>query len=293
MKIAYISYDKQVNYTAGLTQDEEAVLLNFLIEKGLDIEKVIWNDPGIDWSVYPVAILKSPWDYHEKLDDFNAWLDRLEGLGVSLMNPYHIIRWNSDKHYLQEVADAGFQVIRSSFLEKGEKKTLPHYFEELGNNKLIIKPCVSAGAKDTMILTPENAQEIENTLLSATRYDALIIQPFMDEVLDGEISFIFLGGVFSHSVVKVPRSGEFRVQHFFGGTIQPYTPAENVLKSAASFVDRFAKDCLYARVDGILVDGEFQLMELELIEPYLFLDSHPEGYHNYYQALQKQIAVSF
>jgi glutathione synthase/RimK-type ligase-like ATP-grasp enzyme len=290
MKIAYISYDKQVNYTAGLTQDEEAVLLDFLTAKGLDIEKVIWNDPGIDWTIYPAAILKSPWDYHEKLDEFNLWLDRLEKLNVQLMNPYHIIRWNSDKHYLQEVADAGFPVIRSRFLEKGDKTGLSVYFEELGNKKLIIKPCVSAGAKDTMILTPENVQDIQDSLLSDAQYDALIIQPFMDEVLDGEISLIFLGGQFSHSVIKVPRSGEFRVQHFFGGTIRPYAPAENILKTAVEFVDRFAKDCLYARVDGILVNGEFQLMELELIEPYLFLDTHPEGYNNYYRALQQQLS---
>lgn len=285
MKTAFISYQKQEKYSTETHHDEDEILLKFLLDKGLEIERTVWNDHRVDWGLYDVALLKSPWDYHEYFSDFNAWLDKLEALGVRLLNPNSIIRWNSDKHYLKEIADSGPAVIASLFLEKDTKPELREFFGKFNTQKLIIKPCVSAGAKNTLTVTPENKADRQNELHALLREESFLVQPFMEEIQNGEVSFIFIGGQYSHSVLKLPKSDDFRVQHYYGGTIQNYEPKAEHITAALEYVSLYAGGCLYARVDGLLVKDNFQLMELELIEPYLYLGEHPEGYQHYYEAL--------
>ena len=285
MKIAYVTYRKQARYTAGTTYDEDASLLSYLLDKGLDIESVIWNDAGVNWTQYSTAVLKSPWDYHEVYGEFTTWLADMDQRGIPLLNPYDIITWNGDKHYLKDIADAGLSIVPSLFIEQNTLPLLQPFFAGLQSEKLVVKPCVSASAKHTMVVTAGNRQEIEQQLTDLLKDDSFIVQPFVNEIVNGEISLIFLGGLYSHSVLKLPKAGDFRVQHFHGGTVQAYEPSGKLLELATEYVRQFAKDCLYARVDGVLINGEFQLMELELIEPYLFLGFHPLGYQRYYEAL--------
>lgn len=284
MKIAYVSYHIQEIYTS-LTEDEELTLLNFLLQKGLAIERVIWNDPMVKWENYQLAILKSPWDYTEHLTDFQQWLQHLESLGIKLLNPFDKVRWNMDKHYLQEIADSGLPVISSLYLEKGSTLDLQALLDSFKVNKLIIKPCVSAGARNTFILNKEtfaSQEELINTLL---QQESFIVQPFMKEVFEGEWSFLFFNGKYSHCLLKVPKDGEFRVQHYYGGSVNVQQTTDKYIQEAQAYVSQFAKGCLYARVDGLIVNDQLHLMELELIEPYLFLNTQPESLENYYQAL--------
>lgn len=287
-KIAYVSYHIQEVYTP-ITEDEESTLLNFLLEKGLAIERVIWNDPLVDWGKYNLAILKSPWDYTDHLTDFKQWLNHLESLGIKLLNPFDKVRWNMDKHYLQEIADAGLPVIKSLYLEKGSVLDLSSLLASFNVDQLIIKPCVSAGAKHTYVLREENFAKHQEQINDLLKENAFIVQPFMKEVFEGEWSFLFFNGNFSHCLLKVPKDGEFRVQHYYGGSVSVQETADKYIQEAKAYVDQFAKGCLYARVDGLLVNEELNLMELELIEPYLFLNSHPGSLENYYQALMVQL----
>jgi glutathione synthase/RimK-type ligase-like ATP-grasp enzyme len=289
MKIAFITYRRQERYSTGTTHSEDDVLVKYLTDNGLDIEPVIWNEPGIDWSQYEVAVLKSPWDYHECFPEFSTWLSQLVALEIKILNPYSIVRWNADKHYLKDIADAGLGVVPGLYLERDSHPSLATYFSEFNTNKLIIKPCISASAKHTYIVTPDNVLEKERELHALLQEDSFIVQPFVHEILNGEISFIFLGGQYSHCVLKLPKAGDFRVQHFHGGTIQNYEPDASLFIVAQQYVSQFAKGCLYARVDGVLVNGIFQLIELELIEPYLFLGNIPDGYQRYYKALKSMI----
>ncbi|MGY0035395.1 hypothetical protein [Pedobacter sp. NJ-S-72] len=137
---------------------------------------MIWNDPEVNWGNYDLAILKTPWDYHDHFADFNTWLNKLEALGVSLLNPYDIIRWNSDKHYLKEIADAGLKIIPSLFLEQGSTSPLRVFFDSLAVEKLIIKPCVSAGAKNTLILTKEDIATSQNVVDALLQVESYIVQ---------------------------------------------------------------------------------------------------------------------
>lgn len=287
-KIAYVSYHIQEVYTP-ITEDEESTLLNFLLEKGLAIERVIWNDPLVDWGKYNLAILKSPWDYTDHLTDFKQWLNHLESLGIKLLNPFDKVRWNMDKHYLQEIADGGLPVIKSLYLEKGSVLDLSSLLASFNVDQLIIKPCVSAGAKHTYVLREDNFTEHQEQINDLLKENAFIVQPFMKEVFEGEWSFLFFNGIFSHCLLKVPKDGEFRVQHYYGGSVSVQETADKYIQEAKAYVDQFAKGCLYARVDGLLVNEELNLMELELIEPYLFLNSHPGSLENYYQALMVQL----
>lgn len=289
MKIAYVSYHIQDIYTPT-TEDEEFTLLNFLLDKGLSIERVIWNDPMVKWENYQLAILKSPWDYTEHLTDFQNWLHQLESLGIQLLNPYDRVRWNMDKHYLQEITDSGLPVIPSSYLEKGSVLTdLQALLSSFNVDKLIIKPCVSAGARNTFILNAANFSEKQELINSLLQQEAFMVQPFMKEVFEGEWSFLFFNGKYSHCLLKVPKDGEFRVQHYYGGSVNAAQTADKYIPEAQAYVTQFAEGCLYARVDGLIVNDQLNLMELELIEPYLFLRTQPESFENYYQALSAHL----
>jgi len=287
MKIALITYHDTGAYDTDTVESEDDKLLIFLKSKGLDIEMVIWNDRSINWDKFSVAILKSPWDYFDLISDFYEWLDLLEQKNIKLLNPVNVVRWNADKHYLAEIADAGLKIIPSYFISKGEKIDLKQFFQKFEANRLIVKPCVSGGAKNTFKVSLENVEEI-NTKLSKLLIDEdYIIQPFLNEILEeGEWSFIFFNGIYSHSLVKQAKKGDFRVQPAHGGSVHPQQADNDLIRVAQAYVDQFAKNCLYARVDGTFVNSQFLLMELELIEPFLFLNTHADNYENYFKALK-------
>ncbi|SFA60563.1 glutathione synthetase, ATP-grasp domain [Pedobacter suwonensis] len=288
MKIALITYLDKGAYDTTTVESEDDKLLNFLKEKGLTIDLVIWNNPHINWEDYQVAILKSPWDYFDLIEDFYTWLDLLATKKVKLLNPINVVRWNSDKRYLKEIEAAGLKIIPSIFINKQNRVSLKHFFDEFNTDKLIVKPCISGGAKNTFKVTIDHVEAVNHQLNHLLQEEDFIIQPFLPEILEsGEWSFIFFNGTYSHSLIKKAKPGDFRVQPAHGGSVHPQNPDHDLIAMAQQYVDLFAKNCLYARVDGTFVNGEFLLMELELIEPFLFLNTAPENYDRYYEALKK------
>ncbi|AZI23816.1 hypothetical protein EA772_00070 [Pedobacter sp. G11] len=290
MNIALVTYLDKGKYDSTTVESEDDKLLNFLKYKGLHIEKVIWNDPAVNWERFQLAVLKSPWDYFDRINEFHKWLDHLETKEVKLLNPIDVVRWNTNKHYLKEIEATGLAVTPSVFISKNDQFLLNDFFEQFNSKKLIVKPCVSGGAKNTFKVTDENVEEINNQLQVLVKEEDFIVQPFLPEIIEnGEWSFVFFNGTYSHSLVKKAKPGDFRVQPAHGGSVHPQKPRQEVIDMAAKYVNLFAKNCLYARVDGTFVNGRFLLMELELIEPFLFLNTDPENYERYYQALIKMI----
>jgi len=288
MKIALITYLDKGAYDTTTVESEDDKLLYFLKEKGLTIDLVIWNNPHINWEDYQVAILKSPWDYFDLIEDFYTWLDLLATKKVKLLNPVNVVRWNSDKRYLKEIEAAGLKIIPSIFINKQNRVSLKHFFDEFNTDKLIMKPCISGGAKNTFKVTIDHVEAVNHQLNHLLQEEDFIIQPFLPEILEsGEWSFIFFNSTYSHSLIKRAKPGDFRVQPAHGGSVHPQNPDHDLIAMAQQYVDLFAKNCLYARVDGTFVNGEFLLMELELIEPFLFLNTAPENYDRYYEALKK------
>jgi glutathione synthase/RimK-type ligase-like ATP-grasp enzyme len=286
MKIAYVSYKVQEKYTQGVSNDEDSELLFFLQQKGLQINFAVWNDDTINWGNYNVILIKSPWDYHEKISLFYSWLENIQSLGLRMLNPIDIIKWNSNKRYLDDIFKAGLPVIPSIYLGKETQiLTDNSLFRQLSTDKIVVKPCISASAKNTIILDEASIVQQSDAINLLLWEEEYIVQPFVKEISDGEWSFIFFNGQYSHCALKVPKQGDFRVQHHYGGSILYPEPKSKHIRQAEKYVQKFACGTLYARVDAVVIDDTLFLMEIELIEPYLFLNSERERQEQYYQAL--------
>jgi len=291
--IALITYHDNGTYHTAAQDNEDDLLIHHLNRKGFRIEKVVWNDPSVHWESYALVLLKSPWDYFNRITDFYAWLSRLKQKNIRVLNPLEVLRWNADKHYLKDIEAAGLAVVNSAFLEKGSLPALEPYFEHFHTQKLIVKPAVSGGSKNTFKISSENVHVVREMLHVLLQEEAFMIQPFLPEISEeGEWSFLFFGGKFSHALLKKAKPGDFRVQHSFGGTIHPQQPTTAQISTAQQYVEKFANDCLYARVDGVFLKNEFHLMELELIEPFLFLEADSHSFERYSEALIQVVETS-
>jgi glutathione synthase/RimK-type ligase-like ATP-grasp enzyme len=289
MKLALVTYEDEGKYP-GEGATEDARLIEFLTKKGLNVKYETWTDTEVNWQQYGAVILKSPWDYFDKINQFYNWLNKLDQEKVYVLNPTAVVRWNTDKRYLLAVEEAGFPIVPSQIVEQKSVFQPALLFERWATDTIIVKPVISGGAKNTFSLTPANLTTYENKINELLQEETFLVQPFMPEIqTEGEWSLIFFNGRFSHCVLKVPRPGDFRVQHYFGGAIIPSTPPASVLEAAQKLVAKFASGCLYARVDGLNHKGEFRLMELELIEPMLYLQDKAELFENYYQALRQML----
>lgn len=188
-KIAYVCYETEKLGAYALK--EESMLLKFLQAKGLDAQPVQWHDQSIRWQEFDLIILKSPWDYHYQYSAFMAWLTEVNRLGVQVLNPYAIVQWNSDKHYLQEMISEGFNVIPSVFLPQGEQHDLRTLFNHFQTDQLIVKPCISAGSKQTITVTKESIDQQRMAIDDMTRDESFMVQPFLPQIYEGELSYLF------------------------------------------------------------------------------------------------------
>lgn len=288
MKIALATYQLPEEKKIDISSTEDQELIDYLTAKGIDIQSEIWNDVNVDWSIYQVVVIKSTWDYHEQLPAFKEWLHKIQSLGLKILNPVSIIEWNSHKGYLKDIDQKGLPTFAGQYLPKGstinENLLLQKNIEEW-----VIKPCVSAGALNTLRLNRSQFKEKEMAINELLQTEDFILQPFVEEIKNGEWSFLFFNNVFSHCILKTPKTGDFRVQHFYGGSISYPTPDPKHIEEASKYLSILKEPILYARVDGVMVNNQFRLMELELIEPYLFLKNDPGLMENFYNALKNMI----
>lgn len=287
--IAIVSYFSTGAYDAN-TIDEDKLLSQVLTELGISHEIQAWSDPLVDWSSYSHLMIKSTWDYFDFYPEFLAWIEKIKALGIPVLNDLDTICWNSDKRYLLEIEAKGFPTIAGILLEKGSKPTLEKIQEKVTSDTLVIKPLVSGGAKNTLKIPVSEWANFQEKVTQLVQEEAFLVQPYIKEVAEvGEYSLIFFNQNFSHAVLKTPAKSDFRVQHYFGGTIQEIHPDISLLESAQTLIDAFGKGTLYGRVDGVLIDGVFHLMELELIEPYLFLGLSDKAIPNYKSAVRSRL----
>ena len=290
--VAIASYVSVGAYDAN-TVDEDALLSNLLTEMGIANRIVAWSDPEVDWSEFTQVLIKSTWDYFDYYPEFLVWLDRLEMQGIPVLNEVATLRWNSSKNYLLEIESNGFPCVAGKLLPKGSLVTLDQLFDGVPAEQLVVKPLVSGGAKNTLKISRTDEPAVLEKVLQWVQEEDFLVQPYIKEIVAvGEYSLIFFNAAFSHAVLKTPAPADFRVQHYYGGTIQEITPDASLMAAAQTLVDRYAKNTLYARVDGVLIDGVFHLMELELIEPYLFLGLSDKAIPNYKAALKQRLLGS-
>ncbi|PVY41852.1 ATP-grasp domain-containing protein [Pontibacter virosus] len=283
-QIALVTCQSLGDYTTNADSEDER-LYRFLAEKGHKISFQVWDDDQVDWTAFDALIIKSPWDYFDKINTFYTWLDKLEALGCRVLNPVKTLRWNADKVYFRDMQTQGVKIVPTVWLEQGGSFDADRVFEAIGQEKIIVKPRVSGAAKNTLAISREDAAGYTERINALLQDEPFLAQPFLEEIkTQGEWSFIFFNGRYSHAVLKKAKSGDFRVQHFFGGSVHTPVPPAGMLQTASKIVEQFAQDCLYARVDGVELNGELVLMELELIEPFLFLSTSDGALERYYQA---------
>jgi glutathione synthase/RimK-type ligase-like ATP-grasp enzyme len=260
-------------------------LVDALRATGLDPVAEVWTDPSVDWSAYDAVLLRSVWDYHVRYDEFTEWLSLVDKAGVPVFNDSGLVRWNGDKRYLVELRERGVATVPSQ-VAAGD--CLREVVAGLDGQEIVVKPTVSASALHT-VRGVAGSEDLSRAMdnLPDTVY---LVQPFLSEILtDGEWSLMFIDGEFTHAVVKRPAAGDYRVQMMFGGEATLIDPPRAVLESARSALAAAGSPPLYARVDGVVVNGRFLLMELELIEPYLFLPEFPEATEKLAAAVARRV----
>ncbi|MBU6478885.1 MAG: hypothetical protein KGQ32_13220, partial [Xanthomonadaceae bacterium] len=284
------------------TDPDMPPLLAALRTAGADAHEVDWDDDAIDWSRFDLALLRSTWDYFDRLPVFLAWAERVSRQ-TRLLNSLDVIRWNTDKHYLADLQRGGVPVVPSMFVEPGGNAatvvdTLLAAYPAARD--IVVKPAVGAGSRDAQRHARGNSDAIVahiQRLLDKNR--SVLLQPYLDHVDEhGETALLFFDGVFSHAIRKGPllKRGEGSTIGLYAKeTIESRTPSPDELAVAqrALAAIPFDKPLLYARVDLIRDDdGAPRLLELELAEPSVFV-AHADGVaERFAQAiLQRALAV--
>lgn len=258
---------------ADLKVDDE--LLRAALEThGVEIEAAVWDPPETAWGRFDACLIRSTWDYHEKHQEFLAWAQRVEG-AMPLWNPAEMVEWNSNKTYLRELAAGGARIVPTVWIERGERPDLNEVLAAQGWEEAVVKPVIDLGARNLSRVRADDAgQEAFTRLLDQHE---VMVQPFLPSLAtQGEISLVYIDGQFTHAVRKRPASGDFRVQSIWGGTVKPADPSPEYVELAERALSQLASTPLYARVDLVSdLDDQPCLIELELIEPNLFLSTHP------------------
>lgn len=242
--------------------EDDHLLAGALTRLGMSVAFVCWDDPDARWPAAGMAVVRSTWDYHDRLDAFLGWADYV-GSVTTLRNDAATIRWNSHKGYLLDLAEHGVDIVPTRLVRADEHA-------DLGPGDHVVKPAVSAGAERTIRFAAQSDLE----RLTAT--DDALVQPYVSAIeTRGEVSIVCIDGEPTHAVRKIPASGDFRSQEEHGAAVTAVDLDDRRRALARAALSAVDPTPLYARVDAVDTDDGLRLMELELIEPTLWLRSHP------------------
>jgi O-ureido-D-serine cyclo-ligase len=302
-----------VSAREALALDEDmAPLVAALRTVGAEVDTPLWDDPAVAWDSYSVAVLRSTWDYVDRIDEFLAWTDRCSR-ATQLMNPPEVIRWNTDKHYLIDLARSGVPVVPTTFVEPhgDAHEALDRFLtggEEAGSvtvggrqgfDEFVVKPAIGAGSRDAARFgRAEAARAVAHlrALLDAGR--STMLQPYLSRVDEqGETAVIYLDGTFSHAARKGPllRAGDALVEGLFAPEEISAREADRSELEVADAAYRAIGSArpVYARIDLIRdADNRPVVLELELTEPSLFLLHAPGAALRYARILAARAADS-
>jgi hypothetical protein len=274
-KIAYLA--SRVTIPGSLVRRTDAFEHDFMMdalrapfaERGMTVEDISWDDPKADWASYSAVLIGTTWDYWDRLDEFLETLRRIES-ETRLFNPVSLVTWNIRKTYLRELETKGAKLIPTVWLDVADEASARAAFDTLGADDLVFKRQIGAGAKGQHRLTRgEPIPEMPHPMM---------VQPFLPMIqTEGELSFIFIDGDFSHALVKRAQPGDYRIQSTYGGREEKITPSADDLAAARAIISALDEAPLYGRVDMLRgPDGGLLLMELEVLEPYLYPVEGPE-----------------
>jgi len=270
--------------------EDDLLLAAALEELGITAVPAVWSDEAVDWGSFAALVIRSPWDYFVRAAEFRAWLDARIASGVLMCNAADILDWNYDKRYLQDLEAAGMSLVPTICIARGEQADVAALARVRGWNEIVVKPTISGGAYRTYRFLVDDAasytREIEETLEDR----GVLVQPYLPEIeTGGELSMLFFDGEYSHAVCKRPKAGDYRVQFQYGGTNETVEVEPSLVAQARACVLSAPSLPVYARVDGVVKDGGFLLMELEVFEPLMFLARHPEAPGRFARAVRGRL----
>ncbi|MEO1648173.1 MAG: hypothetical protein AAFR32_05070 [Pseudomonadota bacterium] len=255
--------------------------------RGLALRVVDWEAPMDAFKGVKLAVLGTAWNYQDRAEDFLAKLYALEAEGIEVCNAPDLVRWNIAKTYLRELEEAGVRTIPTLWREIVTAKGASEAFEVFDCDRIVVKRQVGAGA--------EGQELVRRSSLPGPDWvfdQPAMLQPFLPTIAtEGELSFIFIDGVFSHALVKRAAKGDYRIQSLYGGTEEVFSPSPGDLKAAQAILTAIPLETpLYARIDMLRMDdGDLAVMEAELIEPYLYPVQGPQLGQRLAEAIAKRV----
>jgi glutathione synthase/RimK-type ligase-like ATP-grasp enzyme len=264
------------------------LLIEPLNNAGWHIEKVSWKKKNVNWAEFDVVIVRSTWDYQDDPETFFEVL-QIISKQTRLENNLELIQWNINKKYLQDLADQDIAIVPTIWQDGFNNINPEKYFNQLNTERVIFKPLISANADNTFRIDNLSVKSKIDILKNTFENRPFMVQPFMDKIVaEGEYSLFYFGGEYSHSIIKKPQEGDFRVQEEHGGTLELITPGPAILKTAQKVIEVIKPEPLYARVDLVRMENDrFALMELELIEPSLYFNMDPVSPERFVKAFIK------
>lgn len=261
-----------------------------LAELGWQVDAVPWNREGVNWNDFELVVIRSTWDYQSDPDLFLQVLADIEASNARLANPREVVLWNLRKTYLRDLAERGVATVPTAWRDRLRPGELAVLCEELESNELVIKPQVGANADGVFRYTNTAAQEGDQQEEVEAYYAdrPLMAQPFVSSIQEqGEYSLFYFNGEYSHAVLKTPKANDFRSQEEHGARIAPVQIDRQLRTSGQQAIDALNDVVLYARADFVRdhASNEYWLMELELIEPSLYLRTDPAAPERFARAV--------
>jgi len=274
----------------GFVSDDE-LTIGHLHDLGWTVEMASWHK-AYNWSQFDVVVIRTTWDYQNDPDAFLAVLESIDRSGARLENSLELVRWNMQKTYLRDIEAKGASIVPTLWEEGALDTTkLGSFFDQLDAEEIIIKPIIGANADHTFRLPRSRNNAKMAVLEEIFRRRAYMVQPFMRRIVEeGEFSLIYFEGMHSHTILKTPKTNDFRVQEEHGGNIRSVVAEPELLHSGQHVIDSLPQRPLYARVDFVRTkQSTFSLMELELIEPALYFRMDADSPMRFAHALTTRV----
>ncbi len=274
---AYFQPKEMTPYISNILL-ERKLLQEALEKKKLKVDCTYWDDPEYDWSQTKTIVFRTIWDYFERYDEFSLWLDMIKNK-TKFINPKSLIDWNIDKHYLADLENRGIAIVPTTYVDRGSYRTIESVCDEKKWTDVVIKPAIAGGAFHTHKVQKEERTSFEDLFKKLVSERDMLIQPFQKTITTlGEASLMVFNGKYTHAILKKAKTGDYRVQDDFGGTVYDYTPTPEEI----SFAEKVFEACdpmpAYGRADIIWdTNGKILLGELEIIEPELWVRNHPKS----------------
>ncbi len=262
---------------------DDRLAADVLVQRGFTVGAAVWDDPTVVWSEGGICVLRSTWDYNLRLRQFLAWSESVAAV-APLYNPISLVRWNSHKGYLKDLAARGVPVVPTRWLKIGARIDLAALLGQLRWKRAVAKPAVGLSTYGVMVV--DASPDAQAHVTSLLRDYDVMLQPYITSVEDyGERALVFIDGIYSHAARKtafqqLAPTGE-------AGETPAQATGEEIAVGVAA-MRALSEPALYARVDIVHDDaGAPRVIELELVEPTLFLGMHPRAATRFADALAK------